>query len=113
MRLRLPRTPSRQNLAGSHLPRTVSNLVSPRGSLSYPFSMRRSLLGFLLFAMLPAPAILPATAIAKRHVIAPPGNSGVSQYVETVPTAQGGRPTSSLHGHGGGGAGGGGGGGFG
>jgi len=49
---------------------------------------------------------LPASAAAKggTQTIAPPGNSGVSQYVETVPTAHGGQPTSSVH-RGGGGSG--------
>ena len=47
---------------------------------------------------------LPASAAAKggTTTIAPPGNSGVSQYVETVPTAHGGQPTSSVHKGGGG-----------
>ena len=47
---------------------------------------------------------VPASAAAKGDTttIAPPGNSGVSQYVETVPTAHGGQPTSSVHNHGGG-----------
>jgi hypothetical protein len=42
----------------------------------------------------------PAAAAAKGHsqTIAPPGVSGVQQYVETVPTAHGGQPTSSVHG---------------
>jgi hypothetical protein len=45
---------------------------------------------------------LPASAAARggTHTIAPPGNSGVSQYVETVPTAHGGQPTTSVHGRG-------------
>jgi hypothetical protein len=38
-----------------------------------------------------------APAAARLRVIAPPGNSGVGQYVETVPTAGGGRPTSTVH----------------
>ena len=40
---------------------------------------------------------LPAVAEASSRTLAPPGNSGVSQYVETVPTAGGGRPTSTVH----------------
>jgi hypothetical protein len=42
---------------------------------------------------------LPAAASARgcTHSIAPPGNSGVNQYVETVPTAGGGCPTSTIH----------------
>jgi hypothetical protein len=38
----------------------------------------------------------PASAGASR-VIAPPGNSGVGQYVEVVPTAGGGTPLGSHH----------------
>lgn len=38
--------------------------------------------------------LVPATAaMAKRKVIAPPGDSAVSQYVEDVPTAGGGTPS--------------------
>jgi hypothetical protein len=40
---------------------------------------------------------VPATAEASNRTIAPPGNSGVGQYVETVPTAGGGRPTDTVH----------------
>lgn len=42
---------------------------------------------------------IPGTALAKgsgKGTVAPPGNSGVSQYVEDVPTAKGGKPTSSI-----------------
>jgi hypothetical protein len=41
---------------------------------------------------------LPAAALAKGKgtTVAPPGNSGVSQYVEDVPTVKGGKPTSSV-----------------
>jgi len=39
----------------------------------------------------------PAWAQARVHTIAPPGNSGVSQYLETVPTAGGGQPTDTVH----------------
>jgi hypothetical protein len=49
----------------------------------------------------------PAAASAHRHTIAPPGNSGVGQYVEVVPTATGGRTSSSVHPHPGVGGGGG------
>jgi hypothetical protein len=46
-----------------------------------------------------ATLLLPASAIGQR---APPqGNSGVSQYLEVVPTAGGGRPSGTLHGGGG------------
>ena len=50
---------------------------------------------------------VPSLAQARVHTIAPPGNSGVGQYVETLPTADGGQPTSTVHHSGGvGGAGG-------
>jgi hypothetical protein len=39
----------------------------------------------------------PAWAQARVHPIAPPGNSGVSQYLETVPTAGGSQPTNTVH----------------
>jgi hypothetical protein len=40
---------------------------------------------------------VPSLAQARVHKIAPPGNSGVGQYVETVPTADGGQPTNTVH----------------
>ena len=52
----------------------------------------------VLLAVLPA-----ASARARVHTIAPPGNSGVNQYVESVPTAKGSQPTSTIHPQGGGG----------
>lgn len=39
----------------------------------------------------------PSLAQARVQKIAPPGNSGVNQYLETVPTAEGGQPTSTVH----------------
>jgi hypothetical protein len=40
---------------------------------------------------------LPATAFAGgKGTVAPPGNSGVSQYVEDVPTVKGGKPTNTI-----------------
>ena len=39
---------------------------------------------------------LPSVATARLRTIAPPGDSAVSQYVESVPTDGGQRPTSSL-----------------
>ena len=36
-------------------------------------------------------AIVPAAADARTKVIAPPGNSGLDQYVETIPDASGNR----------------------
>jgi len=41
--------------------------------------------------------LLPASAVARTRTVAPPGNSGVSQYLETIPTAKGGRPTGTIH----------------
>lgn len=40
-------------------------------------------------------------AIAKRRVLAPPGNSAIGQYVEVIPTASGPTPVSALQGGGG------------
>ncbi len=40
---------------------------------------------------------VPASAQARVHTIAPPGNAGVGQYLETVPTAGGGQPTNTVH----------------
>jgi hypothetical protein len=50
----------------------------------------------LLTALLVAGA-LPVSAPAKTNTIAPPGNSGIGQYVENIPTASGGQPTSTVH----------------
>ncbi len=44
--------------------------------------------------------LLPAAAQARR-VIAPPGTSGVDQYVEVVPSAEGNVPVNGGTGHGG------------
>jgi hypothetical protein len=60
--------------------------------------MRRFTLGLIVVFILPAAA----AAKDRTHTIAPPGNSGVSQYVETIPTAKGGQPTSSVQNGGGG-----------
>ena len=46
------------------------------------------------------------TAAARQGGNAPPGNSAINQYLETIPTASGGRPTHRFHGHGGSNAGG-------
>jgi hypothetical protein len=42
--------------------------------------------------------LAPSAALAKTpgKGYAPPGNSGVSQYIEDVPTASGGKPSSSV-----------------
>jgi len=46
---------------------------------------------------------LPATAVARgRATVAPPGDSGITQYLEVVPTAQGGSPPRAAGGAGGG-----------
>lgn len=39
--------------------------------------------------------VLPTAAAARSRTIAPPGDSSVSQYLETVPTSAGPSPTSS------------------
>ena len=39
----------------------------------------------------------PALAGAHGRTVAPPGNSAVNQYVESVPTANGSRPTDTIH----------------
>jgi hypothetical protein len=46
--------------------------------------------------------VVPAWAQARVHTVAPPGNSSVGQYLETVPTAGGGQPTNTVHPHTGG-----------
>lgn len=53
------------------------------------------------FAVVLAATALPAPAAAKHGHLAPPGNSGIGQYVEVIPTASGSRPTTTLHGQGG------------
>jgi hypothetical protein len=55
--------------------------------------MRRVVLGALALLAMPTTA----AAYSHQQTIAPPGNSGVQQYVETIPTAHGGQPTSSVH----------------
>lgn len=37
------------------------------------------------------------SSVAVGKTVAPPGNSGVGQYVEVIPTAGGGRPSSTVH----------------
>lgn len=55
----------------------------------------------LILSAVLAIGVLAPIAHAKDRTIAPPGNSGVQQYVESVPTASGGRPTGTLQGVGG------------
>lgn len=49
---------------------------------------------FLVVLVLAVPAA--AEAKCGTKTLAPPGNSAVNQYVETVPTAKGGCPTSTI-----------------
>lgn len=46
-------------------------------------------------------ALLAPSAAAKHTPLAPPGNSGIGQYVEIIPTASGSRPTRTIHRQGG------------
>ncbi|HWF51455.1 MAG TPA: hypothetical protein VG294_12520 [Solirubrobacteraceae bacterium] len=54
--------------------------------------MRSAVIGLLVALALPASAV----AASSPTTIAPPGNSGVSQYREDVPTAKGNRPSSAF-----------------
>jgi hypothetical protein len=54
--------------------------------------MRSAVLGLLVSLVLPASAL----AAKPTHTIAPPGNSGVSQYQEDVPTVTGNRPSNTI-----------------
>jgi hypothetical protein len=54
--------------------------------------MRSAAIGLIVLVSL----LLPASVLAKVRTIAPPGNSGVSQYQEDVPTAKGNRPTNTI-----------------
>ena len=54
-------------------------------------------MGFRIATLACALALLVAgPAAAQRDQIAPPGNSGVDEYLETVPTAEGNRPSRSA-----------------
>jgi hypothetical protein len=55
----------------------------------------------MLLSIVVAMAVLASAAVAKNKTVAPPGNSGVSQYVESIPTAQGNKPSSTVHSGGG------------
>jgi len=61
--------------------------------------MRRPLLWsvLVLLASLLGLSLGSPAASARRRTVAPPGYSAVSQYVEDVPTAKGGRPTTTIH----------------
>lgn len=66
----------------------------------------RLLAGILPLALLAF--VLPATATARHRItVEPPGDSGISQYAEVVPTGAGASPPSSSSGAGAGGGGGG------
>jgi hypothetical protein len=58
----------------------------------------------IVLPLLPAALALTlaAPAAAKNRTLAPPGNSAIGQYVESVPTASGSQPTNSIHPAGGG-----------
>lgn len=53
----------------------------------------------IVLALMVALVASASAAASHHHRYVPPGNSGASQYVETVPTASGNRPTSSIHRH--------------
>jgi hypothetical protein len=55
-----------------------------------------SFMARILTAVLISSLAVPTAASAALRTIAPPGDSAVSQYVESVPTANGQRPTVSL-----------------
>lgn len=46
--------------------------------------------------VLGAQTLMPGAALAAKGVVYPPGNSGVSQYDEDLPTVHGAKPTSSV-----------------
>jgi len=50
---------------------------------------------FAIAVLLALGTSLPAEA--RTRTIAPPGNSGVNQYVESIPTANGSQPTNTVH----------------
>jgi hypothetical protein len=58
---------------------------------TYSLPMKGLATGLLIAVSL----LLPAGASA-HTVVAPPGNSGVSQYLEVVPSANGGRPSGPI-----------------
>jgi hypothetical protein len=51
--------------------------------------MMKRLTGYLVLAALAFGALVPASALAVKEVVVPPGNAGVNQYTQTVPTAGG------------------------
>jgi hypothetical protein len=78
-------------------------LVSMRGARAYIHTMGRIFRAAPIVSALAVLAIsgagslaLPGSALAKPRGVAPPGNSGVSQYVEDLPTVEGSKPTHSV-----------------
>jgi hypothetical protein len=72
-----------------HLPdcaRHAGGPLSDQGSIALLRQLHRYVALLLGVAVL-----VPATAGARNKVIAPPGNSGLDQYVETIPDASGNR----------------------
>lgn len=64
--------------------------VSFRAPAAYVVIMRPLLLGVLIAVL------APSIAAAHPPRLAPPGNSGVNQYLESIPTARGGRPSNTI-----------------
>jgi hypothetical protein len=72
-----------------HLPdcvRHAGGTLEDQGSIALHRRLHRYVVLVLGVAVL-----IPATAGARNKVIAPPGNSGLDQYVETIPDASGNR----------------------
>jgi hypothetical protein len=65
--------------------------VSTQRHITYLAAMRALLVGLSILLL------TPALASARGRTVAPPGNSAVNQYVESVPTASGGQPTGTIH----------------
>lgn len=70
--------------------RSARTSVSFRVPAAYVVIMRPLLLGALIAVL------APSVAAAHPPRVAPPGNSGVNQYLESVPTARGGRPSNTI-----------------
>src|SRR5947209_1726687 len=61
--------------------------------------MQRARSFSLLVALALVFALGAVPANAATRTVAPPGNSGVSQYLESIPTAGGGQPSNTVHSH--------------
>jgi hypothetical protein len=59
--------------------------------------MRSLIIGLIVAAALPAGAIAAGSPRLPGRALLPQGNSGVNQYIESVPTAGGQRPTYSVN----------------